>query len=209
MEKIDIPTLYKKYHVDRDYESLSLFEQVSEKYNIKSFLYPGCYVHITPSLCIPRGVYVDTELPAKKFFDDPSVVEYIESKKSYPETPQVSFYHQSYNDPIDEPEESFDLIISQYAGFISEPTKKYLKKGGILLVNNSHGDAGLASIDPDFKLVAVTNNRDGKTVLSERDLDQYFVPKKAVEITPEYLKELERGVGYTKAATNYIFEIIN
>ena len=208
MKKIEIPALYKKYHVDRDYENLSLFEKLVEKYNVKSVLYPGCYVHITPSLCISRAVYVDLELPAKKFFADPYVLAYIESRKSYKETPSVTFYHQSYESPINEPEESFDLIISQYAGFISEPTKKYLKKGGILVVNNSHGDAGLASLDSDFKLIAVANNRDGKFVLSDKELDQYFVPKKKVEITPQYLKELGRGLGYTKTATNYIFEKI-
>ena len=203
---MEIPALYKKYHVDRDYGLESLFEQLAERYDIKSVLYPGCYVHITPSFYIARAVYVDMELPAKKFFDNPDVLDYIESKKTYKKKPEVTFYHQSYTDPIDEPEESFDLIVSQYAGFISEPTKKYLKKGGHLLVNNSHGDAGLVSIDPDFRLVAVASNRNGKFVISEKDLDQYFVPKKEIEVTAQYLKELGKGVGYTKTAMNYIFE---
>jgi len=200
------PALYKKYHVDRDYENLSLFEQLVERYSIQSVLYPGCYVHITPSLCIPRAVYVDLESPAKKFFDDPGVLKYVKERKSYDGDPSITFYHQSYNDPIPEQEGSFDLLISQYAGFISEATKKYLKKGGILIANNSHGDAGLASIDSDFKLVAVVNKREDKFVISDKDLDQYFVPKKKIDITKKYLKDLGRGLGYTKTATNYIFK---
>ena len=203
---MEIPALYKKYHVDRDYGLESLFEQLTKKFDIKSVLYPGCYVHITPSFYIPRAVYVDLEKPAQKFFADSAVLEYIESKKTYKDKPEVSFYHRSYTDFIDEPEESFDLVVSQYAGFISEPTKKYLKKGGLLLVNNSHGDAGLAHIDPDFKLVAVANKRGDKFVISDKNLDEYFMPKKDIEITPQYLKELGKGIGYTKTAQNYIFE---
>ena len=205
MEKVEIPALYKKYHFDRGYELESLFKQITERFDIQSVLYPGCYVHITPSFYIPRGVYVDQELPAKKFFDNPSVINYIKSRKMYEETPEVIFYHQSYEEPIDEPEESFDLIVSQYAGFVSEPTKKYLKKGGLLLANNSHGDAGLASIDKDLKLVAVFR----QSGISDKNLDQYFIPKKNTEITPKYLKDLGRGVGYTKTASNYIFEKVS
>ncbi len=40
--------------------------------------------------------------------------------------------------------EPVDLIISQYAGFVGQETKRYLKEGGILLCNDSHGDATLA-----------------------------------------------------------------
>lgn len=202
MRKVEIPALYKKWHIDKCYELESLFKELTERFDIKSVLYPGCYVHITPSFYIPRAVYVDIELSAKKFFDAPNVLSYIESRKTYKEKPEVAFYHQSYEDPIDKPKESFDLIVSQYAGFVSEPTKKYLKPGGLLLVNNSHGDAGLASIDSDFKLIAVF----GGTGILDKNLDQYFIPKKEVEVTAKYLKELGRGIGYTKTAPNYIFE---
>lgn len=47
----------------------------------------------------------------------------------------------------------FDLLISQYAGFISDTCINYLKVNGYLLVNNSHADAGLAAIDKDYKLL--------------------------------------------------------
>ena len=52
---------------------------------------------------------------------------------------------------------SVELVISQYAGFVSENCKRYLPRGGYLIANNSHGDAGLASCDREFKFVAVVN----------------------------------------------------
>lgn len=195
--------LYEKWHSSKGYELASLFEKTAEHFGIQSALYPGCYMHITPSFYIPKVVYVDSEKPAKKFFDDENVVAYIESRKTYDEYPDVTFYHQSYNDPIDEPEESFDLLISQYAGFVAPTTKKYLKKGGILLANNSHGDAGLASIDSDFKFVAVETSSGN---IFEKNLDQYFIPKKDIKITESYLKDLGRGLGYTKTAPHYFFQ---
>ena len=59
----------------------------------------------------------------------------------------------SYTAGFAEAEKSFDLLISQYAGFVSQHCKKYLKIGGILLVNNSHGDASMAKLDDDYKFV--------------------------------------------------------
>lgn len=202
MNKVEIPALYNQYHVLRGYELESLFADLTKHFCSTSVLYPGCYVHITPSFFIPRAVYVDLELTAKKFFEDPGVRAYIEHNKTYVEEPDITFYHQSYLHPIDEPEESFDLVVSQYAGFVSEPTKKYLKKGGLLVANNSHGDAGLASIDPDFKLVATV----GQSGITDKNLDDYFIPKKETLVTPDYQKQLGKGIGYKKTARNYIFE---
>lgn len=34
-----------------------------------------------------------------------------------------------------------DLIILQFAGIVGKDTKRYLKEGGILLCNNSHGNS--------------------------------------------------------------------
>ena len=78
------------------------------------------------------------------------VVSFVVRHKVYNETPMMAFHSSSYEADLPEPNGSFDLLISLYAGFISKPCKRYLKRGGILAVNNSHGDAGLASIDPDI-----------------------------------------------------------
>jgi len=77
MKKKDSLILYKKYHIDRDDERLGLFLEIAKKFNIRNVLYPGSFVHITPSFIFPRVVYVDSYKKAKKFFEDLSVYDYI------------------------------------------------------------------------------------------------------------------------------------
>jgi hypothetical protein len=133
--------LYNEYFVERDFERLDLFQLLAEKYGIKSALYPGSFVHITPSFVYPVTTYVDTDKRAKTFFDDVSVRDFVAKRKTYAEEAKITFYPQDYRTQINEIVERFDLLISQYAGFVSQYCKRYLKIGGVLLVNNSHGDA--------------------------------------------------------------------
>jgi hypothetical protein len=102
--------------------------------------------------------------------------------------------------------ETFDLLISQYAGFVGQYCKPYLKTGGFLLANNSHGDAGLAAIDDDYQLKAVFSARNGKHRISEKNLDEYFVPKSQIQLTKEYLEKLQKGIVYKKTAGVYLFQ---
>jgi hypothetical protein len=76
------------------------------------------------------------------------------------------------------------------------------------LSNNSHGDAGMAAIDPDFRLVAAVNRQAETFRLVEQDLDAYFVPKKEIALTRAYLEQLGRSLGYKKTAWAYLFERI-
>jgi hypothetical protein len=64
----------------------------------------------------------------------------------------------------------------------------------------------MASIDESYELSAVVIGKNGKYRLSEKDLDSYFVTKRAIEITKEYLQKTQRGVGYKKAGSMYVFE---
>ena len=84
--------------------------------------------------------------------------------------------------------------------------KRYLKIGGILAASNSHGDAGLASIDPDYQFVGVIKGRGDRFLVREDDLDVYFAPKQETIVTEGLLRKLGRGVGYTKTAAAYLFE---
>ena len=63
----------------------------------------------------------------------------------------VTFLAEDYRNELGLNEQSFDLLVSLYAGFISEHCTKYLRIGGSLLVNPSHGDAAMASIDPRYR----------------------------------------------------------
>jgi hypothetical protein len=132
----------------------------------------------------------------------------LENKK-YEEKPIIRFYPTDYKQSVDEKEKSFDLLLSQYAGFISKHCKRYLKIGGILLANNSHGDASMASIDNDYQFIAVINLRNKKYYYSQKNLKDYFIPKKEMIITEEYLEKRQRGIGYTKSASLYLFKRSN
>ena len=202
-------SLYKKNHLNKEDERLGLFQQLNDEYSIKKALYPGSYAHITPIFVFPEVIFNDVYTKLQKFFDSDEIFKYINSRKLYSGEPYYSYICEDYNKKLDIEENYFDLLISQYAGFISRACRLYLKVGGILVVNNSHGDASMASISNDYKFIAVINKR-GKTFsLSTRNLEKYFIPKKNIEITEEFLEKHMRGVGYTKTATDYIFKRIS
>lgn len=198
--------LYDTYHVSRSDEREGLFSLVRERYGVERALYPGCFVHITPSFHIPEVCYVDTERRAAAFFAAPATAELVARRKQYPQPASYRFHHQDYREPVPEPDEAFDLLISQYAGFVSQHALAHLRLGGLLLANNSHGDAGMAYLDDRYEFVAAVNKRGDQYWLVETDLDSYFLPKKEIDITPAYQEQLGRGIGYRKTAAVYLFE---
>jgi hypothetical protein len=203
---IPAPHLYRKYFIDRDFERLDLFQLLAEKYNVQRVLYAGSFVHVTPSFVFPDVVYVDNDNGAKKFFGNSNFRKYVVRRKSYPQDPKIIYHFADYRNGLEEEDKSFDLLISQYAGFVGQYCKRYPKKGGLLLANNSHGDAGVAAIDEDYELIAVALVLNGKYRISENKLEDYFVPKsEKANVTKEYLIELQRGIGYEKSASAYIF----
>lgn len=198
---------YKDY-VKNSWSRRSLFEELIGMFKIESILYPGSYIHITPSFLIPRVTYVDTDKKAIKFFKDEAVYHYIDSNKIYNDPSDVKFYPKNYYTKFEDSIEQYDLLVSQYAGFISDACKSYLKIGGILVANNSHGDAGLANLDEDYKLIAIANQRDDKWKIKTTNLEQYFILKKEIPITKDILKDKGKGLGYKKTANAYIFKRI-
>ncbi len=197
--------IYEKYFVSSQSERPGLFRALKEKYECNSTIYPGSFVHITPSLIFPKTVYIDSDRRVQKFFDDPEVLDWVLQNKEYSEVPSIQGFQQNYSNPLPAEVGEFDLMISQYAGFVSQDCKKYLKSGGILLANNSHADAGLAYLDPDYEFIGVVNRNNGKWTIKDSDLEEYFVPKKGEHPPKAKLLETMRGVGYAKTATNYIF----
>ena len=77
------------------------------------------------------------------------------------------------------------------------------------MVNNSHGDSGLASIDKDYRLIAAIHKSKGKYRISSTSLEQYFIPKKDLLVTKDFLYKTGKGVGYTKTAPLYIFKRVS
>ena len=201
--------LYQEHFVENDFERLDLFLRLGEKYEINSVMYPGSFVHVTPSFVFPSTTYVEMDKRAKDFFEYPGLKDFIASHRNYCEDVEVQFFAQDYRVEIRGQDEKYDLLVSQYAGFVSKHCKRYLKIGGVLLANNSHGDAGLASINGNFELIAVVIKNGGKHRLSEKNLNEYFVPKKAIDITSDYLENIQKGIGYIKKASSYIFRRVS
>lgn len=204
-------SLYEKYHASRKDERLGLFETVRVEFGINRGLYPGCFVHVTPSFVIPNMYYVDSDRNAYRFFARGVAEKVIAERRAYDQPSHIDFFHQDYHRRIPIEDGSVELLVSQYAGFVSEACKKYLVQGGYLIVNNSHGDAGLAWCDPDFELVAVVNRRGDRWSLNTRNLDEYFIPtSREVPRDPasltNHIRTRGKGIGYTRTASDYVFE---
>lgn len=200
--------LYKKYFKDDSFERKHLWELLVNTFEIKRAVYPGSFIHITPSFYIPFIAYVDIDKQAKKFFSQPDgVMQMINKRKAYQQSSEFQFLPINYNEKLDLEEKSFDLIISQYAGIISQPCKKYLRKGGILLANNSHCDAGVAYMDKDYELIGVVNATKGKHRISDKNLNKYFKMKSGKTYTMEELIAKGKGMRYAYVASNYLFKL--
>ena len=178
-----------------------LYRTVAKRYELRSALYPGSLIDIAPSLVIPKVIYVDNFKGAISFFKSLEVLkEYINENKEYEEPCDIVFKGQDYTRELNI--EPVDLIISQYAGFAGQATKKYLRTGGILLCNDSHGDATLSRFDDDFEFIAVIgkNNK-----IIDSNLAEYFVLPKSKEVDLVQVKEKMKGPKYKLTAENYLF----
>ncbi len=108
---------YKKtfHNGDRN----EIFRLLVENYEIQSAIYPGSYIHITPSFHIHLTVYIDTYKKTKDFFNDRDIYDYIYKNRTYKEQPITRFHHANYTSNFGEKLRNFDLLISLYAGFVS------------------------------------------------------------------------------------------
>ncbi len=204
----DLINLYNEYYVERGFERLGLFQLMEEKFHPQKVLYPGSFVHITPSFVFPRTTYLDSDKKAKRFFEHPALMQFLVERKRYERVPKIEFHALDFTAESKPDLGQFDLMISQYAGFISQHCKRYLSVGGLLLVNNSHGDASMASIDEDYQLVAVLLRGKRSYRIEENNLKAYFVLKKPQVVTRSYIEEKRRGLVYIKAADSYLFKKI-
>jgi len=204
--KTAAPKLYDQYFIQKEDERRELFRCLTEKYAGEKGLYPGSFVHITPSFYIPEMVYADTDKRCGEFFASSEVEKFICENKYYSGDSVYRFHAADFTKDIDEPEGFFDLLISLYSGFISQYCKKHLKTGGILLTNNSHGDASIASTDPDFRFVGAVKRRGDRFRIDESHLHLYFQKKNGTPIDKEKVFAKMKGEGFTKTAYAYLFE---
>jgi hypothetical protein len=160
---------YKKY-IAKISDRKQLYKLIAKRFDVKMALYPGSHIDISPSLVIPNVTYIDNYKGTIKFFNHlVEIRNYINLNKEYPEECIIEFFGLDYNQNVKL--NKVDMIISQYAGFVGQATKKYLKKGGILLSNDSHGDATLAYLDDDYEFIDVVESNN--TIITD-ELEKYF-----------------------------------
>ena len=152
---------------------------------------------------------MDSDKRTPRFFGDSDGIQEIISSEGGPVDPRVQFIHGDYTDSLGLADESFDLLVSLYAGFVSEHCTRYLKVGGVLLAAPSHGDVAMASIDTRYQLAGVVASRGGEYRIRVDDLSSYLMPKSPIELTPEVIHKLGRGIAYTKSPFAYLFRRIN
>ena len=182
----------------------ALYSAVAKEYDIHTAIYPGSHIDIAPSMAIPKVTYIDNFKGAISFFKHLDIIkEYIEQNKEYQYPCEIYFIGQDYTQPLEI--EEVDLIISQYAGFVGQSTKHFLKVGGILLCNDSHGDATLARFDEDFEFIGIV---DSNNKIQNSNLDNYFVLPKEKPIDLKAVREKMKGLKYALVAENYLFRKI-
>lgn len=98
--KNNIPELYYQYFIQKDDERIALFEILKESYFPTKGLYPGRFVHITPSFFIESIVYVGSYRRMTKVFSDLAVNRFIVDRKNYKASPSVSFLQADFTKPL-------------------------------------------------------------------------------------------------------------
>ncbi|MER5569562.1 hypothetical protein ABT083_25620 [Streptomyces goshikiensis] len=187
-----------------------LFLAVAAHTGARRTLYPGSYLDLTPSYALPDVTYLDSDTRASKAFADPVTTRELATlHRHYPQDPEIAFVPGDYTRTLSElPAAEWDLAISLYAGPVSEHVARCMKPGGWLLANNSHADAGLAHLNPAYRLAAAIHHRAGRYRLTTDRLERYLLPKRSPHPTREQLHATGRGVAYTHPASAYLFQYV-
>lgn len=195
MSNNPVAQAYKARYSDLNFERFGLFKLVSDRFDCKEVLYPGCSIHITPSFIFPHVVYVDKSPAANEFFARREMIlEFIARNQQYKRKAFVQFIHQDFSEPLPLAEGSFDLLLSLFAINPITSCKKYLRKGGLLLTNQRE------EADGGFKPVCAIRFQQGKyQIVSGTDV----APKEPQET---YLRQANRGLEYIEKESYFVFE---
>lgn len=182
-----------------------LFLAVAEAVEAGRVLYPGSWCDVAASFVWPSVTYVDNDRRAARFFHDVDGVREIVVAAGGSVDSEIRFLSADYTEPLPFEPESFDLLVSLYSGPLSGACTPFLRVGGTLLANASHGDVALASIDERYELAGVVLGYGDGYRVARDDLASHLVPKRPIEVTRELIEQTGRGVAYTKSAAAYLF----
>ena len=209
------PTDVARFHAEYDHHTddrIRLFGALSDLVpSGAKVVYPGSYVDIAPSVWFDHVTYVDTDRRTPRFFAQKNEIDALiaAKRRAANVTALISsswnFHHGDYRAKLPIDDASCDLLISLYAGFISEHCARYLRPGGLLVVNSSHGDAAMAALDPRMTLIGVLTTSRGGYRLRRDGLEAFLTPKRGSAPTAEELHRTGRGIAYVKPAAGHIF----
>ncbi|MGW8974813.1 hypothetical protein [Streptomyces platensis] len=193
-------------YLDRIGDRTALYAAVAAHTGARRVLYPGSYLDLAPSYVWADVTYLDADARAAQAFAGPDATTLARRHRRPPGQPLITFVPGDYTDTLSGlPAAAWDLALSLYAGPVSEHAKRCLRPGSWLLANNSHADAGLAHLDPDYRLAAVIHHRSGRYLLTTDHLDQYLRPRRPPHPTRDQLHTAGRGAAYARPALAYLF----
>ena len=167
---------------------LRVLKLLKNNFEIKRVMYPGSWIHLTPSLVFPYVVYVDNFAKMESMLSDPELLGYIGTNSEIYGEAIIKVHQMDYRGEIPEEKTSFDLLISLSSGFVSQYCGSYLKKNGILFVNNEHFDATKAFVDKKFLPIGIFTSN-GRLIQQLKAIQEYFLTKKNEVITSEMVNE--------------------
>lgn len=198
-------TSYRESIGDRS----ELFERVAHDWAPRRALYVGSYLDLSPSSALESVTYVDTDRRAAAFFADRDAVASELAGRTHGDAGrEVAFVAGDFTEELPLDDASFDLLIALYTGPAWDHCRRYLAPRGLLLANASHGDAGLAALDPSLELVAAVHHRGDRYRLDTDDLETYLVPKRPATAEAGLIRASGRGIAYTRPAFAYLFRLL-
>ena len=201
MKGMKMVSSYESYYGGRADPLFRALGSLKTKFEPETLMYPGSWVHITPSLVFPQCSYLDLTSKLKAGFESEEVALYLQRHKEYSGAAHLAFYAVEYSAFASRT--SFDLVISLGAGFVSQACKPWLKKGGLLLASDSNRDGMMASTDPDFELIGAHLDN---WSYAKRTLASFFIvgDKNGKAISRAQV-EGKRVPKLTKTANYYLF----
>ena len=184
-----LPTYLRDYYeAHHCHNLLGVFRAIRDLIGVQRVVYPGSYVHLTPSLVFPRVCYLDSVKGFGAAMQSDNLGHWLDAHKEYAEPAEITAIETAYNRIPSTLIAVFGLMISLNAGAISQECKPLLFPGAYLLANDGHYDAARAHADADYTLVAALS-ANGAYETGEEALRGYFVSKQGQPLTREMLAE--------------------
>lgn len=149
---------------------------VREFIAVRRVIYPGNYLHQTPSLVLPRVCNVDSVkgIGAAMQPDDPGI--WLDAHKEYTSSTVIMALETAYGRIPSTLFAGFGLMTSLNAGAISHEGKWMLAPGADLPSNARRHDSSRANVGVDSTLVAAFD-ADGIVEDGQESLREYIVTK--------------------------------